>query len=444
MWAAYFSKASETWSASSRVGARTSACGVFWREVELRQDRQREGGRLAGAGLGQADDVAALEERRDGRGLDLRGGLVADVRQRLEDLRREAEVGEGLLGCYGLVVTHPPTVGPQAATGHSPRPPDKGATSPHVSKHTPLMRDAMPDLPEGLTTRPLQRSDAHDVFVLMAAQEQEDIGHVAIEEADIVSDWAKPSHDLGARSIGVWDGDTLVAYAELMGADRADTSVLPSHRGRGIGTWLAHWLRRPRPQRRLVGRRHARPAGLAGRPAARGARLPGPVDQLGAQAARGRHRPRAHAAGGLRRPHGGARRAARRPRRPGGRLPRVVGARPGDVRGLRRRDQRPARVRAVEPAGGRSTRTAPSSASRWSSCRTTGRRRTSTGSPYDATSATAGSPRPCSSTRSPAGASTARRTSELSTDSRTGALPMYERVGMVVDHVWVNRGIELG
>jgi GNAT superfamily N-acetyltransferase len=104
------------------------------------------------------------------------------------------------------------------------------------------MRDVMPTLPPGLTTRPLQKSDAHDVFVLMAAQEQADIGEVAIEEADIVSDWARPSHDLGARSVGVWDGDTLVAYAELMGADRADTSVLPSHRGRGIGTWLAHWL----------------------------------------------------------------------------------------------------------------------------------------------------------------------------------------------------------
>jgi GNAT superfamily N-acetyltransferase len=104
------------------------------------------------------------------------------------------------------------------------------------------MRDVMPTLPPGHTTRPLQKSDAHDVFVLMAAQEQADIGEVAIEEADIVSDWARPSHDLGARSVGVWDGDTLVAYAELMGADRADTSVLPSHRGRGIGTWLAHWL----------------------------------------------------------------------------------------------------------------------------------------------------------------------------------------------------------
>ncbi len=99
-----------------------------------------------------------------------------------------------------------------------------------------------PQLPDGLTTRPLEKSDAHAVFVLMAAQEQEDIGEVAIEEADIVSDWARPSHDLGARSVGVWDGDTLVAYAELMGVDRADTSVLPSHRGRGIGTWLAHWL----------------------------------------------------------------------------------------------------------------------------------------------------------------------------------------------------------
>ena len=68
-----------------------------------------------------------------------------------------------------------------------------------MSKHTPLMRGAKPDLPGGLTTRPLQKSDTHDVFVLMAAQELEDIGQVAIEEADIVSDWAKPSHDLGAR-----------------------------------------------------------------------------------------------------------------------------------------------------------------------------------------------------------------------------------------------------
>ena len=79
------------------------------------------------------------------------------------------------------------------------------------------MPSQTPTLPDGLTTRPLRKSDAHDVFVLAAAQEQEDIGEVAIEEADIVSDWAKPSHDLGAPSVGVWGGDTLVAYAALMG-----------------------------------------------------------------------------------------------------------------------------------------------------------------------------------------------------------------------------------
>jgi GNAT superfamily N-acetyltransferase len=105
-----------------------------------------------------------------------------------------------------------------------------------------LSPTSLPDLPAGLTTRPLRKTDARAVFELMEAQQLADIGVVAIEEADIVSDWARPSHDLGARSVGVFDGDTLVAYAELMGADRADTSVLPSARGRGIGTWLAAWL----------------------------------------------------------------------------------------------------------------------------------------------------------------------------------------------------------
>lgn len=107
---------------------------------------------------------------------------------------------------------------------------------------TPSTTQQQPALPEGLTTRPLRRTDSRAVFELMAAQELHDIGEVSIEESDIVSDWARPSHDVTARSVGVFDGDTLVAYAELMGADRADTSVLPSHRGRGIGTWLASWL----------------------------------------------------------------------------------------------------------------------------------------------------------------------------------------------------------
>ncbi|WP_110180984.1 GNAT family N-acetyltransferase [Nocardioides solisilvae] len=95
-------------------------------------------------------------------------------------------------------------------------------------------------LPEGLTARPLTTADASAVHEAIAAQELVDLGSVEIEEADIVSDWAKPSHDVPSSSVGVFDGDLLVGYAEVMGADRGDAAVRPSHRGRGIGTWLAH------------------------------------------------------------------------------------------------------------------------------------------------------------------------------------------------------------
>lgn len=98
-------------------------------------------------------------------------------------------------------------------------------------------------LPAGLTTRPLTRVDAPALCELIAAQELHDTGETDIEEADLVADWARPSHDLSLRSVGVLDGERLVAYGELMGADRADAAVHPDHRGLGIGTWVAQWLR---------------------------------------------------------------------------------------------------------------------------------------------------------------------------------------------------------
>jgi GNAT superfamily N-acetyltransferase len=98
------------------------------------------------------------------------------------------------------------------------------------------------DLPLDLTTRPLTMDDAVAVFELIAAQQAHDIGEVVIDEADIVSDWQRPSHDVSDSAIGVFDGDRLVAYAELSGADRSDAAVHPEYRGRGIGTALALWL----------------------------------------------------------------------------------------------------------------------------------------------------------------------------------------------------------
>jgi GNAT superfamily N-acetyltransferase len=98
------------------------------------------------------------------------------------------------------------------------------------------------ELPAGLTHRPLRLEDARAVFEVMAAQEVEDIGEMVIEEADIVGDWARPSFDVEGSTIGVFDGDRLVGYAEHGGHDRGDAAVHPEFRGRGIGTALARWM----------------------------------------------------------------------------------------------------------------------------------------------------------------------------------------------------------
>ena len=103
-------------------------------------------------------------------------------------------------------------------------------------------RPDVPALPDGLTARPLERTDARAVFELMAAEQQAFLGHVVIEEADIVGDWGRPSYDLAGSSLGVLDGDRLVGYAEVTGYQRGDAAVHPDQHGRGIGTALAGWM----------------------------------------------------------------------------------------------------------------------------------------------------------------------------------------------------------
>ncbi len=97
-------------------------------------------------------------------------------------------------------------------------------------------------LPAGLTTRPLTPADATAVFETIAAQELHDLGVVEIEEADIVGDWQRPSFDVAASTVGVFDGAAMVGYAEFSAPDRGDAAVRPEQRGRGVGTWLARWM----------------------------------------------------------------------------------------------------------------------------------------------------------------------------------------------------------
>jgi GNAT superfamily N-acetyltransferase len=96
-------------------------------------------------------------------------------------------------------------------------------------------------LPPGLTHRPLVLSDARATFSVFAAAEEHDTGEVAIELEDIEGDWQRPSFDLATESVGVFDGDALVAAGEVYKGRRGEATVHPEHRGRGIGSWLVHW-----------------------------------------------------------------------------------------------------------------------------------------------------------------------------------------------------------
>jgi GNAT superfamily N-acetyltransferase len=97
-------------------------------------------------------------------------------------------------------------------------------------------------LPDGLTSRVLTMDDARAVYEVAAAQEKVDVGRVEIEPEDIIGDWSRPSWDVATHTIGVFDGEQLVAYGEITGPDRGDAAVHPGYRRRGIGTAIAGWM----------------------------------------------------------------------------------------------------------------------------------------------------------------------------------------------------------
>ena len=297
--------------------------------------------------------------------------------------------------------------------------------------------------PDGLTTRPLTKADSRILFELIAAQERADTGSTDIEEADLVSDWAKPSYDL----VGVLGRG--LRRRRPGGVRRADrrrsrrrrrAPEPPRSRDRHLACRLAAlvgygaWLDR---------RRDAGAAGVGRRPAARPRSATGSAGPAGscscrrAPGSRRRDLPDGYRVREATRPTTGPRTTCSRTRSSSGRC---ASASPT-------RTSRPARSGARATSRGtsasRSMRTA-----RWSGClssssRPRARRPTSRGSPYARTSATAGLAQALLVDSFAAGREHGATISELSTDSRTGALGLYEKVGMVVQSVWVNRAIDL-
>ena len=74
------------------------------------------------------------------------------------------------------------------------------------------------------------------------AEELHDVGASDVTVEDVVSEWQRPSYDVATSTLGVFDGDRLVAYADLVHAGLrlhrgAPGRARPRHRPA-----LADWL----------------------------------------------------------------------------------------------------------------------------------------------------------------------------------------------------------
>jgi ribosomal protein S18 acetylase RimI-like enzyme len=93
----------------------------------------------------------------------------------------------------------------------------------------------------GLSTAPLTPEDAADVARVWRACELHDDGEALFTEEDFVAVAQRPSMDLESHTVAVRDGGAIVAFGLLLGERDVFVHVLPSHRGRGIGSRLLRW-----------------------------------------------------------------------------------------------------------------------------------------------------------------------------------------------------------
>ena len=107
-------------------------------------------------------------------------------------------------------------------------------------------------LPPGLTVRGATYSDIGPVAALLGASEEFDAGEPSVTVEDVESEWMLPGFDPAVDVLLVFDRDRVVASAEVPGW-RAEATVHPDARGRGIGTAILRWIERRALERAEAG-----------------------------------------------------------------------------------------------------------------------------------------------------------------------------------------------
>jgi GNAT superfamily N-acetyltransferase len=106
--------------------------------------------------------------------------------------------------------------------------------------------------PPGLTVRGATFGDITIVAALLRASEEFDTGVASVTVGDVESEWMLPGFDPAIDVLLVFDRDRVVASAEVPGW-RAEATVHPDARERGIGTTILQWIERRAVERAEAG-----------------------------------------------------------------------------------------------------------------------------------------------------------------------------------------------
>lgn len=109
-----------------------------------------------------------------------------------------------------------------------------------------------PTCPPGLTVRGASLADIPAVASLLRASEEFDAGEPSVTVEDVESEWMLPGFAPAIDVLLVFDRDRVVASAEVPGW-RAEATVHPDARERGIGTAILQWIERRAIERAEAG-----------------------------------------------------------------------------------------------------------------------------------------------------------------------------------------------